>query len=624
MTQSTAMNNARRAGVFAAALAVLAAALLILTATPARAQDETLEAEIRRLIEQLGHDEYEMRLKAQDRLLEIGPPAEESVRKALAHPDPEIRARAEAILKELRWYLPVEQRDMLGADLAAKVREWETLQIESRLPLFIKCIWILGDGADALCLKALRHDSSPEIRARAARWFLEEGRREHLPELLQIAREQGGGDVWTAAVGLALRCNEPDIALNELKKDKYLPVETGLLVAKLYERKGEYKKAADMYKQIAYLEPQNISFPLQQAEMLTRAGEKENALAALRGAARSHADSAEAQMAVLRALAEYGFDDEAAKIAEEAAEKFDDYRFPYVLAQSAEKAGNGNTAIAHYFDALKMASRDFEIFLVSESLADVLVAEHGVEKALADLRERADKADRTGDFTAATRLNLLLAQTASAAGRADETREACRTVRERYERAVGLSFADLPGALGQMLERVEAWQDAADTYRAGMEAGSKSEGRIAALGRCLYRESERLAAEKGARAALQKKAEALQAWRMLVEKERKQNPSNYALLIDTLLAHNMPDEAAKASEAALRKYPTLLSILSRRLRILLNAGDTAGAASMMTEAILRFEPRDRSAAAKMLVSALPKTADVPAIIKELEKLVGGA
>jgi hypothetical protein len=80
-------------------------AALALLAVGASAQDPQAEEDpakkIADLVRQLGHDEYAAREKASQELRKIGKPAEEALRKATSSEDPEVRARARALLDDL-------------------------------------------------------------------------------------------------------------------------------------------------------------------------------------------------------------------------------------------------------------------------------------------------------------------------------------------------------------------------------------------------------------------------------------------------------------------------------------------------------------------------------------------
>lgn len=67
---------------------------------------DDLDAEIARLIRQLGSDRWREREAATDRLIEIGLPAMPAVRKAILDPDPEISFRAMSICRRLTERMP--------------------------------------------------------------------------------------------------------------------------------------------------------------------------------------------------------------------------------------------------------------------------------------------------------------------------------------------------------------------------------------------------------------------------------------------------------------------------------------------------------------------------------------
>jgi tetratricopeptide (TPR) repeat protein len=566
-----------------------------------------LDAETAGLIEQLGHDEYGEREAAQGRLLDIGVPAEDAVRKALQHPDPEIRRRAGIILKQIKWHLPPEQRARLGDAMVEKIRKWESLGEKERMRLLIGCIWGLGDEADVLCLKVLRHEESPGILRRAARWFIENGREEHLQELFAIAQEKDNNDIRFAAGTLAMRVGRPKIAIDALahvQKDMNL----GLLFARLHEQDGNYRDAERLYTALHLFEKSNIHFALKQAEMMIKNGKRDQALKTLLKTCERD-ETAETHLTVVKALKEYSFDDEAGEIAARAGKRFEDYRFPYALARFAEKAGDASAASKHYFDALRLASRGFEICMVNESLAKVLMADEGVGpgRMLKDLRHKASQAEKDADFRAVVYLNLLLAQMASTHGRAEETKAACEIIMREHQKAAGLSFTDLPCTLGRMLERVQAWEAAAAIYQGAVDSGKARSRHIVALGKCYFKMSD--------------KSAALGKWCLLVEGNRSKHPDNYALLIDTFLACKLSEAAGKAAEEGLQKHPKALNLVGRRLGMLLDAGDVSGAVQLITDTMMRYESSGRSAVAARIVRGLPETANLRALIRQVEKSI---
>ena len=72
------------------------------------------DAEIARLIKQLGHDEFEKREAATTRLQEIGEPALDALRKAAIGNDPEVRRRAKDVVTSIENMLYGEQLRLTG------------------------------------------------------------------------------------------------------------------------------------------------------------------------------------------------------------------------------------------------------------------------------------------------------------------------------------------------------------------------------------------------------------------------------------------------------------------------------------------------------------------------------
>src|SRR5207248_6789668 len=86
--------------------------LPLLPLLPVAAADP--EAEIARLVKQLGHDEFDKREDATTRLKEIGEPALDALTTAATCSDPEVRRRAEDIVAVLEKKLSGEQLRFTG------------------------------------------------------------------------------------------------------------------------------------------------------------------------------------------------------------------------------------------------------------------------------------------------------------------------------------------------------------------------------------------------------------------------------------------------------------------------------------------------------------------------------
>src|SRR5437868_14401065 len=83
----------------------LFAAWLLLVANMATADSDSpsakQEKEIARLIAQLGSSDFQERERAAERLVTIGPPALEPLRRAAAGKDAEVRSRAERLIARI-------------------------------------------------------------------------------------------------------------------------------------------------------------------------------------------------------------------------------------------------------------------------------------------------------------------------------------------------------------------------------------------------------------------------------------------------------------------------------------------------------------------------------------------
>jgi hypothetical protein len=78
-----------------------------------------LQADPAGLVDRLSSDDPEIRLKAELRLIETGPPARRPVERLLASEDSELRLRAERILQYLDWGITVEGRKRVDALLVS-------------------------------------------------------------------------------------------------------------------------------------------------------------------------------------------------------------------------------------------------------------------------------------------------------------------------------------------------------------------------------------------------------------------------------------------------------------------------------------------------------------------------
>ena len=117
------------------------------------------------LIERLGDRDWKVREKAEAQLLSRGEEAEEALRKALDHPDAEVRWRAEKLLRKLRWRVPKELEGKVGR----LFDDYDDLATADRLQVVEMVADRLGAEGVALLLRIGREDVEPQVREMALR-----------------------------------------------------------------------------------------------------------------------------------------------------------------------------------------------------------------------------------------------------------------------------------------------------------------------------------------------------------------------------------------------------------------------------------------------------------------------
>jgi tetratricopeptide (TPR) repeat protein len=507
------------------------------------------------------------------------------------------------------WSLPAEQAQKAGPEIAGKIAQWASLPPEERMRVLVQCIGILGGDADSLCLKVLRHETAPALLKRASAWFIDNGRKEHVPLLLEIAGERKDSAIVFAAATLAAQYGETDKAVALLEAAQPADASNLLLLADLCEKRGDFEKAEAAYKSLLALEPANTRFAVRYAGMLVRKDDIPRALEVLLEIRRANEDSVEAFLDYVAALREFGLL-QVIDMATEGARRFKDYRFPYMAANFArDVTGNPKAAMARYLDALPLAAREPELSLVASELAGLLVESADFEKEYADLRKKADKALSDGDFRAVVYLNLVIAYVAVEKRNSGDADAACKAVWGNAEMS-HVTFDDLPSLLGGLLERAGAWETAAEIYQAAIERDESRPDYRKALGRCYLEEGKR--------------DDALAAWRALVEGERGADPKNYFILVDTLMANNLKQEAEDESRKAVARFPEEIDLVLQRLKILVENGKAEDAVQLITDTLRLVQPERRAAGADAIVMTLPPDADARKLIEVASRALAKA
>ena len=498
------------------------------------------------------------------------------------------------------WSLPAELAKRAGQEIAGRIAKWNTLEPAAKHRLLLECIGILGDDADVVCLKVLRHETSPEVMSRASVWFLENGRREDVGPLMEIAGGRRQTVVVYAAAMLAVRYGRNDDAISLLEKQQPPDISCAGLLADIYEKTGNAQKAEEALRTLLRLEPDNMAFSARLAAMLLGRGDRKGALETLRETSGRREDSVEAQLDLVSALNRIGFTAEAATAAKAGGKRFGDYRFHRLLADFALAAGKKDEAVACYYDALGVVTREADLILVSGEMSRLAARLADFDKFFKELKAKAANAVEQGHYNDAVRYNFLLAWIATGKGNAEEAKSACRAVWGNSNRAAALSFEDLPSVLGGMLARVEGWEAAANIYKGVLEYGPAKTAYRLALGYCYLK--------------MGKKEEALSEWRKIVDGEGAHEPRNYLILVQVLLAGGMTEEAEKTSWDAVGAFPADRNLIAQRLRILIAGGNYSEAAKLIGDTLHKVEPAHQAEWAAAFVLTLPETADLNKLI----------
>jgi tetratricopeptide (TPR) repeat protein len=179
----------------------LAVATARLPAQEDQRQTEQTHQRIERLIEQLGHEDYLVRERAQAELAELSFEAFDALSAATTHEDLEIAARARYLLRLMRvqWTTesdPPEVKKLLAG--------YELLDRKTKLSRIRSLAGVAqGQGIPALC-RLVRYEKSPVLSKRAAMELLGSQAAGEPPDsqLAQLLRKNLGSSRRTAAIWL--------------------------------------------------------------------------------------------------------------------------------------------------------------------------------------------------------------------------------------------------------------------------------------------------------------------------------------------------------------------------------------------------------------------------------------
>lgn len=156
-----------------ARIAIVLACLLSITATsqklgaddtPPSASRSSLEAQIAGLIEQLGHENFRVRVNAQQMLDRIGLPAYEQLRGALDHSNIQIARSAEYLLRSqnVTWWLESDSHEV-----RTRLQDYSSLDLNNRQTRLLELANLASDDA-MLALTRIAKFENSELCSRAA------------------------------------------------------------------------------------------------------------------------------------------------------------------------------------------------------------------------------------------------------------------------------------------------------------------------------------------------------------------------------------------------------------------------------------------------------------------------
>jgi len=231
-------------------LTLLAGVGMTVIAVPSpAAEKKTDEAAIKKLVDQLGSDDFSERETAQKELAKIGMPAYEYLKKTLADPkcDPEVQQRAVGILERLDREL-ITTKVLTPTKVTLKYKDTPIKEAVADFAKKAGCTIELFDPKDALKLKTVTLDTGEVTFWEAFDQFCEaSGLTETtLAEVMQEVQKQGqGGQGKPGAQGGGGGAVQPGvIQIRPIRAVPVKPVEAKPVEDKPVEKKEIEKKEA--------------------------------------------------------------------------------------------------------------------------------------------------------------------------------------------------------------------------------------------------------------------------------------------------------------------------------------------------------------------------------------------
>ena len=246
MTPPVVAPSEARTSVPRASLFLLCCAAAVFSpATPSRAARPTT-AQIDEAVQKLGDDDPAVRKAGSRFLWSAGSSAEGELKAAAASPDPEVAARAAAVLDDFRTGLtpdaPAELRGLVARYRAgdATARQAAAAQLLQDFPKSLPVVLHLtARDPDAEVRKAAFRRLTPS----AAGWCLAVGEPDLAEEMLRSKLDEGQAAARQPYVAFLALHGGIDARIAELKANPARPAADAILLALLYRAKGDLAAA---------------------------------------------------------------------------------------------------------------------------------------------------------------------------------------------------------------------------------------------------------------------------------------------------------------------------------------------------------------------------------------------
>ncbi len=522
----------------------LAATVFAVFAAVASAQDAPpTEKEIRELIYQLGDEEYHKREAAQQRLLEIGEPAEQFLREALSNDDPEIRERAQVILDKIKWYVDSALRAVLDKETVARLEAFEVKSPQERRRLLERAIAVGKEKALKFCLKVLLHESDKSLLMVAERAVYRFAGTKDIEAVERVLKVRSRFGLIKCLGLLCLEAGDVERAIKYLEQARKMQKNdygVNRALALLYEKSGDWKKSAEFYEELLKIEPAGILYLQHYGEALWNLGKTAEALAAWALIVERNPNRETAYLLLGDIYAAHGKIELAGKTLMAGLARFEEYRFPVRFAEILAAGGKKAEALVQLRLARGYAWREYEFALIDAIVFCLYPAEADLEKLRAQAVRDAQAFEKARDNESAIRRYHFAAAIARKLLRNDDLLQHLERVEALLTPRMLFEFDGMRPEMVALYMDAKRWDKAIGLCEKILKDGWDSEINDL-LGECWWRKGD--------------KKKALAIWRRFVSVERY-GIKRLDLYAMALYRHGMYEELV----AAVEKHDDIVSL----------------------------------------------------------------